>query len=177
MSEIGTFKVCLPSPMLQRGFWLYVWRVVRNCESDLLYVGRTGDNSSPNASPPYIRMGQHLGSLKNQNALRSHLEKKKIKPEECERFELVAHGPIYAEVPKPDDFRHDDEVARASLMQQHLPYRNIVGAMEKRLAADLRAAGYDVLNSVNWQHDVPDDEWLPIKEAFTTDFPLLRGAT
>ncbi len=69
----------LPAAMLERGFWLYVWRV-RVDQKQLLYVGRTGDNSSPFATAPYTRMGQHLGKQKNQNALRRHLEVKGIRP-------------------------------------------------------------------------------------------------
>ncbi|ACF00041.1 conserved hypothetical protein [Rhodopseudomonas palustris TIE-1] len=175
MQEIGTFRISLPSQILRRGFWLYVWRVVRDQSPDLLYVGRTGDNSSPNASPPYIRMGQHLGSIKNQNALRQHLCKRGITPEDCQSFELVAHGPIYPEVVKPENFSHSDSVTKARLMKMHRPIRDIVGAMEKRLAGELRSAGYDVLNSVKWQYDVPEIDWLPVRQAFAADFPKLGG--
>src|SRR4051812_8237555 len=174
MTGIGTFRVTLPGPMLQRGFWLYVWRVVRAGNPDLLYVGRTGDNSSPNASPPYIRMGQHLGSVKNQNALRTHLLKRNISPEECQRFDLIAHGPVHAEVMKPKDFKHTDKRAVAKLMKLHLPFRDTVGAMEKRLAVELRDAGYDVLNIVKSQHAVAESDWLPIRRAFAVDFPNLN---
>jgi hypothetical protein len=147
MSEIRTFRLTLPGGMLRRGFWLYVWRVVRRKELELLYVGRTGDNSSPNASPPYVRMGQHLGSLKNQNALRSHLLKRHVTPEDCEAFDLVAHGPIYAEIAKPEDFDRADKAGRSALMKLHTPLRDIVGAMEKRLADELSATGYTVMMS------------------------------
>jgi hypothetical protein len=175
MIGIGTFRLTLPGPMLRRGFWLYIWRVILADKRELLYVGRTGDNSSPNASPPYIRMGQHLGSIKNQNALRSHLIKRGVKPEECRAFDLIAHGPIYAEVVKPNDFDHADKVARLTLMKSHLPLRNIVGAMEKRLAGELSAAGYTVVNTVRWPHTVEDVEWLPIRQAFAEDFPKLTA--
>ena len=174
MTDIGTFRLTLPSPMLQRGFWLYVWRVVRPRGEDLHYVGRTGDNSSPNASPPYIRMGQHLGSMKNQNALRGHLLKRKILPEECEQFDLVAHGPIHAEIAKPTGFSHTDKSAKAKLMELHRPLRDIVGAMEKRLASDLQAVGYEVMNVVKWPHDVSDSEWSSVRRAFSKDFPKLQ---
>ena len=58
-------------------------------------------------------------------------------------------------------------------MKEHLPVRNIVGAMEKRLAVALKAAGYQVLNTVQWRHDVPDREWEAIRESFAKDFPKL----
>jgi hypothetical protein len=174
MTEIGTFRLTLPGPMLRRGFWLYVWKVMSADDRELLYVGRTGDNSSPNASPPYIRMGQHLGSMKNQNALRRYLIGHGIEPEACRSFNLVAHGPIHSEVVKPEDFDHADNDMRKSLMELHVPFRNIVGAMEKRLEQDLRAAGYAVMNTVKWKHDVDDLDWLPIRLAFEEDFPRLK---
>lgn len=173
--EIGTFKLTLPGPMLQRGFWLYVWQVIVGDGREVLYVGRTGDNSSPNASPPYVRMGQHLGSSKNQNALRRNLRDHDIEPEACDEFRLVAHGPIHPEVGKPEDYQHSDADARAALMEEHTPLRNLVGAMEKRLAEELAAAGYDVMNTVRWRHSVSDEEWRPIRDAFADDFPKLNG--
>jgi hypothetical protein len=122
-------------------------------------------------------MGQHLGSMKNQSALRGHLIKRGFEPEECEAFNLVAHGPIYAEVVKPQDFDRADKAGRLSLMKLHTPLRDIVGAMEKRLAAELSAAGYDVMNTVKWSHDVSEADWLPIRRAFAEDFPKLKVIT
>jgi hypothetical protein len=177
MSAIGTFRLTLPGAMLQRGFWLYVWRVVRSNAPELLYVGRTGDNSSPNASAPYTRMGQHLGSLKNQNALRAHLVRRKISPDDCQEFELVAHGPIHPEISKPKNYRASNAVVRDKLMKLHLPLRDIVGAMEKRLAFELTEAGYDVMNAVKWRHDIGDKEWSSVRKAFVKDFPKLKAKT
>ena len=48
-------------------------------------------------------------------------------------------------------------------------------AHEKRLAADLAAAGYEVLNRVNWKHAVGDEDWLPVRDAFAKDFPWLAS--
>lgn len=59
---IGTYSLALHPGMLQRGFWLYAWKVVGPEGEEWVFVGRTGDNSSPNAARAYIRMGQHLGS-------------------------------------------------------------------------------------------------------------------
>src|SRR5450432_397385 len=119
-----THSMTLPGSMLKRGFWLYVWRV-ETPKGEMLYVGRTGDNSSPNATAPYTRMGQHLGFVKSQNALRSRLADVGILAEDCTAFHLVAHGPIYPEI--------DRSVGgdRNSLMDAHKPIRNLVGAMEK----------------------------------------------
>ncbi|TQD35586.1 hypothetical protein ACTTAK_13905 [Rhodobacter capsulatus] len=159
-------RLSLPGPMLRRGFWLYVWRVDTGAQT-LLYVGRTGDNSSPHATAPYTRMGQHLGKMPNQNALRRHLESKGITPEDCARFDLVAHGPIYDQVP------HDTD-DRTVLMQRHIPLRDQVGAMEKLLCDGLKAAGYNVMNSVNcrWTLDAEGlEKWQAAIAAFQSEFP------
>lgn len=154
--------------MLERGFWLYVWRV-GTVKDDLHYVGRTGDNSSPHATAPYTRMGQHLGFTPNQNALRKHLIARGITPERCRSFDLIAHGPIYPEVTEDTD---DREI----LMALHTPLRDQVGAMEKLLCDGLKAAGYDVMNTVNcrWQLDnIGAEKWETAKAAFSEEFPLL----
>ena len=44
-----TFTVTLDGAMLRRGFWLYVWEITTPNGEKVLYVGRTGDSSSPNA--------------------------------------------------------------------------------------------------------------------------------
>jgi len=161
----ATHVLTLPGPMLRRGFWLYVWRV-ETPEGELLYVGRTGDNSSPHATAPYTRMGQHLGSVATQNALRKHLEKRGVALEAC-AFHLVSHGPLYDEVAKADG------ATRAALMAAHTPLRDIVGAMEKALADDLRAAGYTVLNTVHCKWPLDSVLWEPVRVAFAEHFPRL----
>lgn len=67
------YELDLPGGMTERGFWLYVWEVKVEAD-EVLYVGRTGDNSSPYASSVYRRMGQHLGDADNTNALLRHLK-------------------------------------------------------------------------------------------------------
>ena len=140
------------------GFWLYVWRVQSRDWGEFLYVGRTGDNSSPYATPIYQRMGQHFGRVKTQNALRRHLESHHLDLETC-AFQLVAHGPIY---PEQAD------------MEKHLPIRNLVGAMEKALADELRAADYNVLNDVKWKHPLASNTWQLIRQEFLSEFPMMK---
>lgn len=123
MTSVSTWKMTLPGPLLQRGFWLNVWQV-ETPNGDMLYVGRTGDNSSPHATAPYTRMRQHLGFSKTQNTLRKHFIARGIEPENCSAFHLISHGPIYAEIDKPDG------ADREALMERHLALRNRVGAME-----------------------------------------------
>ena len=167
MTRATTCTMTLPGPMLQRGFWLYVWRV-ETPKGEMLYVGRTGDNSSPNAVAPYSRMGQHLGFVNTQNALRKHLKERGIEPEDCAAFHLIAHGPIYPEVPKADG------AERSALMEKHMPIRNLVGAMEKALADDLARAGYTVLNTVKWSHTHDPEVWSSVRSAFAERFSRLK---
>ncbi len=166
----STHVTTFSGEILQRGFWLYVWRVTSPDATELLYVGRTGDNSSPNATAPYTRMGQHLGFSANQNALRKHLLKKGIAPECCSEFSLVSYGPIYKEVLKEEGH------SREALMASHLPLRNLVGAMEKALARDLANAGYAVMNEVKWQHGYDDAVWQDVRSSFAVHFPALKQA-
>jgi len=147
--------------MLERGFWLYVWRVEAP-EGEFLYVGRTGDTSSPHATPPYQRMGQHLGHQKTQNALRKHLEARRIAPERCYQFHLYAHGPLFPEAPD---------------MAAHVSPRNIVAAMEKALADELTAAGYDVLNTVDCRKPLHEERFAIVRSAFAQHFPTLRSSS
>ena len=148
--------------LIERGFWLYVWRVTTQEGKDLLYVGRTGDNSSPRATAPYTRMGQHLGYNENQNALRAHLQRRGHKAEECSRFSFVAYGPVYPEI-----VGHGAD--RSALMRRHMPFRNNIGAMERCLCDYLKDAGYAVMNDVKWRFVLDADgkeKWRDAIAAF-----------
>ena len=153
----STHMLTLPGPMLERGFWLYVWRI-DSPGGELLYVGRTGDNSSPNASPPFTRMGQHWGTNRHQNAVRRHLESQGISPEECSSFELIAHGPLF---PEAEDWN------------EHFLRRDQVAALERALADCLSRAGYCVLNTVNDRNVLDQRLWAQVQDAFAAHFPLL----
>src|SRR5438552_4029269 len=124
MTKPGLHNVYLPGPMLERGFWLYVWKA-NTPVGPLLYVGRTGDNSSPFATPPYQRMGQHLGHQPTQNALRKHLKLREIEAEHCQSFQLTCFGPLFEQ-------QLD--------MDAHKGPRDIVAALEKKLADSLTLA-------------------------------------
>lgn len=151
-------ELTLPGAMLKRGFWLYIWRVATP-EGERLYVGRTGDNSSPKAASPYQRMGQHLGNQKTQNMLRQNLERCGIEPEACNNFQLIAYGPLFPE---------------AGDMESHCVPRNAVAALEKELAGALKKAGYQVLNVVDG-HTKPDNElWIKVQDAFSDYFPKIK---
>jgi hypothetical protein len=154
-----TYTLIIDGATLRRGFWLYVWEVTTPCGQVLLYVGRTGDNSTPNAQSPFNRMGQHLGNAKNSSMLRNHLGAHDIVPEQCQ-FRLVAHGPVFDEAPNND-------------MEAHTKIRDVVGALEKRLAEELIDAGYHVMNTVRCNWPLDEDLYAQVRPAFAAHFPNL----
>ena len=154
----GTYMLTLPGAMLERGFWLYVWRI-DTPKGEMLYVGRTGDSSSHKAAPPYAGMGQHLGHIKASNALRAHLVRIGVDPEGCRQYDLIAHGPLF---PEQVD------------MESHRGPRDIVAALEKQLARTLVVAGYTVLNTVHCRQPLDRKAWNKVKEAFIEYFPEIR---
>ena len=65
--------------ILERGFWLYAWRI-ENGSREFFYVGRTGDSSSQYAASPFSRLGQHLDIRPNAtaNMLLRHVRRLKL---------------------------------------------------------------------------------------------------
>ena len=86
--------------VLRRGFWLYVWRIEGNSQH-YVYVGRTGDNSSPYAQSPFNRIGHHLNPSPKAkgNAMGRQLTRAGVVQETC-AFEMVAIGPVFPEQPR-----------------------------------------------------------------------------
>jgi hypothetical protein len=125
-----TCRMEFSGKLLKRGFWLYVWDIKED-RSHHLYVGRTGDSSSPNASSPFRRIGQHLDSSINakSNALWRKLDGAGINAENC-TFEMIAIGPIFDE---------------QNTMPDHKPFRDETAALERALADELKRRGYSVL--------------------------------
>ena len=144
---------------LERGFWLYAWEVLVPGGAAILYVGRTGDSSSANAQSPFNRMGQHLGRAVNSSMLRNHLARRGVDPEDC-TFRLIAHGPVLSEGPTDD-------------MAEHKLRRDLVAGIEKRLAEDLEAAGYDVVNTVVSTKRLDENTYADVRSAFAAHFPRL----
>lgn len=165
-SSASMHCLSLPGPMLQRGFWLYVWRV-QTPKGERHYVGRTGDSSSPHATAPYTRMGQHLGFSKAANSLRRLLTEAGVEPETCSQFDLVSYGPIFPEIGMTKD------QIRADQMLLHNPVRDKMAALEKRLRDALVAAGYPVLNVVHSRKQCDAAQWKAVRDAFTEHFPNL----
>ena len=154
-----THELNINGELLQRGFWLYVWEIKTPKQTHLYYVGRTGDSSSINAQSPFNRMGQHLGVNNKGNVLRRHLESKKIDPETC-LFRLIAHGPILKETKNKDE---------------HRKRRDSIAAMEKALADEMTAAGYNVINTVNCRRTLDAKKFASVRASFALQFKKLNG--
>jgi hypothetical protein len=118
--------------LLKRGFWLYIWDI-KGDKRRHLYVGRTGDSSSPNASSPFRRIGQHLDTSLNAkgNALSRQLKQAGIDAESSS-FEMIAIGPIFEE---------------RKTFPEHCAFRDQTAALERALADELRQRGYEVLGT------------------------------
>ena len=154
----STYKMVLPGAMIQRGFWLYVCKIDTS-KGEKLYVGRTGDSSSPNAAAPFARLGQHLQIDGNANAILSYLDDVGVSHEDVIRLEMIACGPLFYE---------------EKSMEEHKRPRDIVAALEKKLADSLCSVGYNVLNKVNSKAKLDESLWAEVRAAFATHFPKLR---
>ncbi len=116
--------------VLNRGYWLYLWRVT--CGKSLfIYVGRTGDSSSNNAGSPFTRISNHLNSRPTAkgNSLWKQLKKVKVDPIKCS-YEMIAVGPIY-----------DEE----KVTDKHRLRRDQLAGLEREVAHYLKSCGFTVL--------------------------------
>lgn len=111
--------------LLERGFWIYVWRIV-SVDQTFFYVGRTGDSSSPHASSPFMRTARHLDPSGKANSLRRLLDAK-VDVKQC-RFDLIALGPLAPE--------------HGGGMDVHRPIRDEIAALETAVAAHIRKRGH-----------------------------------
>jgi len=125
-------EVRFEGSLLERGFWLYVWRVKQESR-EVLYVGRTGDSSSQFAGSPFSRLGQHLDlrSKATANMLFRNLKQGGFDPVRCS-YSLFAVGPLYPE---------------QETLSSHRKVRDLVAPLESALAWQLQADGYRVLGS------------------------------
>jgi hypothetical protein len=146
--------------LLVRGFWLYIWEITAKDGEKVHYVGRTGDSSSRNAQSPFARLSQHLGRNERANAVRRNLVEHKLAAEECQAFRLFAYGPIFPE-------------GRSA--GRHRSSRDIVAALEKRLADSMHRAGYVMLNEVKCLKHPDGRLWLSVLAAFSKHFPFLQN--
>ena len=154
-------QLSLPGAMLPRGFWLYVWEVTDVSGEKWLYVGRTGDSSSPNAQSPFTRLSQHLSQNPKSNALRRNLSRAGVEPDTCRSFHLTCYGPILAE---------------CATMELHRPERDKMAGLEKELCDALQRAGYRMLNEVKSRKPTDDLLMRNVSSAFATRFVKVNEA-
>ncbi len=109
-------------------------------------------------------MGQHLGFAEASNTLRRTLVKAELTPEKCQ-FRLVAHGPVLPESASKG----------AKRVTEHRARRDIVAALEKRLADAMQEAGYEVLNDVHCRKPLDWRRWRKVRNEFAAEFPKLGG--
>ena len=150
-------RITFPGAITERGFWLYVCKI-ESPVGELLYVGRTGDSSSARATSPFTRIGLHLGTNKRQALIRRHLKElkpRKVEPEDCTSFEIIAYGPISPE---------------AKGWNNHRKARDKVAALEKALAEALDAGKYQVLNKVHSKKPLDPELWKEVRKTFATAF-------
>jgi len=142
--------------ILERGFWLYVWKIFDGTHT-VLYVGRTGDNSSPYASSPFGRVGQHLDSRSKAkaNSLYRNLRREKLKPMNCS-FEMYALGPLYPE---------------QKSWKEHQKYRDVVAPIEAALAVHLGDRGYRVIGNHGSRKALDEKLFRRVTLAFDERFP------
>jgi hypothetical protein len=127
---INTYQMAFNGEVLDRGFWLYVWEITE-ANAKHLYVGRTGDSSSPNASSPFNRIGQHLDFRENAkgNSLAKRLKEAGINPKKS-KFRMLALGPLF---PEQETF------------EAHKSFRDQMATFEYELARHLLNNGFSVL--------------------------------
>jgi len=142
--------------LLERGFWLYVWKISTGAQI-VLYVGRTGDSSSPNAGSPFTRIGQHLDFRPNArgNAMARQLKKAGIDPARC-RFEMIAVGPL-----RPEE----------ATMDTHKASRDALAALEQTAAQFLKDRGYRVLGQHHNRKALNPDDWRQVEPTLQREFP------
>ena len=58
-------------------------------------------------------------------------------------------------------------------MEAHKPLRDKVGAAERKLAEDLKADGYDVMNDVRCNAPLDEVVYEPVRAAFAAKFSAL----
>jgi len=129
---LRSYSMTFDGPLLSRGFWLYVWEI-KGPASHYVYVGRTGDSSSPHASSPFRRIGQHLDTRPKAkgNTLARQLRAAGVRHEEC-TFEMVAVGPVFPE---------------QATFKAHVPLRDQMAGLERAIADELRRRGYTLLGT------------------------------
>lgn len=104
-------------------------------------------------------MSQHVDPKPNakSNALTRNLRVRGIDPESC-RFRFIAIGPILDE---------------ADSMESHIPRRNEIAGLERRVADRFVERGYQVLVTHPRPRNFGPVAWRMIENELTTLFPAI----
>lgn len=153
-------KLKFSGAILDRGFWLYAWRIECH-EKVFFYVGRTGDSSSQYAASPFSRLSQHLDARPNAtaNMLLRHVRRLGLDPLQCS-FELFAFGPIFSEQPT---------------LELHRKYRDHIAPLESALAEFLRSKGCDVVGNHGSKGKADPKLLAEVQSAFNAALDQLPG--
>jgi hypothetical protein len=148
-------RVSFSGAILQRGFWLYAWRISEG-DRRFFYVGRTGDSSSQFASSPFSRLSQHLDIRPNAkaNALLRHVRLQKFDPLQC-KFELLAFGPLFPE---------------QETMELHRRFRDQISPLEAALAELLRSRKLNVVGIHGSSHSADPELLAEVERVFSLEF-------
>ena len=135
--------------LLNRGFWLYCWKV-SDGKREVLYVGRTGDSSSKNAASPFSRVSRHLDTRESAkgNTLYHQLKLEGMEPSMC-NYLLSAYGPVFEETKD----------------STYVGFRDRMAALERELAHALRDAGYIVIGNHQSKKRLEKTDEAMLKEA------------
>ncbi len=124
-------RVAFNGAILKRGFWLYLVEVVSSRGRRAMYVGRTGDTSSPHAASLFTRLTAHLNDRKSSkaNSLLKRMIEQDLDCTDCS-YRLVGIGPVFNQ---------------QANMDEHKPLRDQMAGLERAVADHLRERGYAVL--------------------------------
>ena len=156
--------VSVPVPILQRGFWLYIWKVGLPEGDHGHYVGMTGDTATGRAQSAANHVSANLGFTAHASAIRRYLHRRhRVHLENCRSLEFISFGPVYPE-PAPTEYQ---------------AVRGKVAALANRLWDRLNASGYEMLNTLpRTPGRLDEPRWNDVCSAFQGHFPRIRtGAT
>jgi hypothetical protein len=150
------FELSLPPQLLQRGFWVYAWKIIGPRDEQFFYVGMTGDVTRV-AQSPFGRASSTLGNNKNANTLRATLVAKGVDPEHCKALTLAAYGPLYD----------------ASDAENYMAHWHKVRALERAVFDALKGDGFEPINKKrpDGRPDYDPHLFDAIRSAFAGHFP------
>ncbi|MFH5880880.1 hypothetical protein [Liberiplasma polymorphum] len=117
--------------LLNKGFWIYCYKITTRENQLFYYIGRTGDNKEFQVGSPLKRLFAHFGDNKNSNALKTNMIKNDLSLEDCD-YHFYAFGPYFG-------FPNTKE--------EHIHSRDYVSTIEKLLAEKLKESGFNVLGT------------------------------